>query len=76
MYVFFIRYSSSLYGNVHRHSCIPGEGVPNKNFTHAWLAKNGAADAFAAKYASFLAELDKEFESKFEQPPVKKTAMA
>jgi hypothetical protein len=46
-----------------------GEGVPNKNFTHAWLAKNGATDAFAAKYAKFLAELDAEVEAGLSKVP-------
>jgi hypothetical protein len=41
--------------------------VPNKNFTHAWLAKNGASDVFAAKYANFLAQLDAEYEASLQE---------
>lgn len=53
-----------------------GEGVPNKNFTHAWLAKNGATDAFAAKYASFSAELEGMPVSEAEEPSAEKAAEA
>lgn len=55
---------------------IAGEGVPNINFTHAWLAKNGATNVFAAKYASFLAQLEGELETVAEQPLAEKASLA